>query len=224
MNLRDVHPADCPGFTYDAHPSCNATLPGRVAAILQELRRGQLDTVSAAADTRAVHNSLFDNLTPPECPYYAGHYRGEDYRCLRNCNVGLIRPDGSQVPGVGWPPNMVGGAMRELARAVRSALAGLDQGHKVPNAQIPVGEKILRTVQVACSIFDQIGRIHPYANGNGHAARFCIWAILGRYGYWPARWPIHPRPPEPAYSDLIAEYQKGNRMPLERYVLQCLKN
>jgi Fic family protein len=36
--------------------------------------------------------------------------------------------------------------------------------------------------------------IHPYANGNGHAARLVVWALLLRYGFQPTGWPVDPRP------------------------------
>jgi Fic family protein len=77
-------------------------------------------------------------------------------------------------------------------------------------------------VVVACMVFELFLRIHPYANGNGHAARFCTWAILGAFGYWPERWPIEPRPPDPPYTQLLVDYRNGNRVPLERYLLSCI--
>jgi hypothetical protein len=59
-------------------------------------------------------------------------------------------------------------------------------------------------------------------NGNGHAARFVLWTILGRYGYWPERWRVDPRPPDPPYTQLIFDYRSGNHEPLETYVLQSV--
>jgi Fic family protein len=75
---------------------------------------------------------------------------------------------------------------------------------------------------LACRVFEVFLRIHPYANGNGHAARFLIWCLLSRYGYWPKGWPIEPRPPDPPYTHLISEYRNGNWEPLEEFVLKTV--
>jgi Fic family protein len=215
MSPDDIHPADCPAFEYEHHPDRGTAIPPRVARILASLRTGILDTLANACDTRDVHGILFGGLTPPEQPYYAGHYRGEEFRCLRRYQV--------QVGGhLGWPAHIVPGVMAELERSIAGAITALDAGHNVPNSLVSPEMKLLHTVQVACRFFELVGRIHPYANGNGHAARFCIWAILVRYGYYPARWPIDPRPPDPPYTQLLLDYQAGNHGPLEQYVLRCL--
>jgi fido (protein-threonine AMPylation protein) len=221
MNLRDVHPADCPEFEYSNHQDRSRTLPRETARVLEDLRRGRIDTMSAASDTRSVHKQLFRALTPAGHDYFAGHYRGEDFRCLRNYRVQVGNPPD---PRVGWPPHLVLGSMDELDRAIRSALTALDAGHKLPSAVVSPGQKLMHTIQVACRVFEVVNRIHPYANGNGHAARFCVWAILGRYGYWPARWPVDPKPPEPGYTQLLLAYRAGNPELLERHILQCLVN
>jgi hypothetical protein len=112
--------------------------------------------------------------------------------------------------------------MAELGRNIAAAITALDAGHALPNAIVPPEMKLLRTVQVACRFFELVCRVHPYANGNGHAGRFCLWAILGRYGYFPVRWPIEPRPPDPPYTQLLLDYRAGNHAPLEQHVLQRL--
>jgi fido (protein-threonine AMPylation protein) len=217
MDLRSVHPADCPAFEYNLHPARAATLPGRVAALLEQLRLRRIDSAAVAVDTRPVHRILFESLTPKECDYFAGHYRGEEFRCLRNYGVG-IRGD----LRVGALPSVVVGLMGVVSRELEAALAALDAGHAMLNTMIPPREKLLYTIAVACRFFELVNRIHPFADGNGHATRFLIWAILGRYGYWPTRWPIEPRPPDPPYTDLILAYRAGNREPLERHILGCL--
>ena len=82
--------------------------------------------------------------------------------------------------------------------------------------------RLLATVAVACAVFELFLRIHPYLNGNGHAGRFVLWAILSRYGYWPGRFRIDPRPPDPPYSELIVKYRNGVKEPLEQFVLHAL--
>lgn len=215
MGIGDPHPADCPEFEYANHPGRRTILPARVADLLIRLRRRDLDGREVASDTRSGHRFLFESMTPDGHDYYAGHYRGEPFRCLEHYRVG-IQGDAR----VGYPPHLVPGHMDEFANLVRAAIEALDSGHNVPGTT--PGEKLYFTVAVACRIFELLNRIHPYANGNGHAARLCIWAILGRYGYWPERWPIEPRPPDPPYTTLLVAYRNGNREPLEGYVLNCI--
>lgn len=212
-----MHPADCPEFEYEHHPRRREVLSREGARIIAKLRRRATDTCAAAEDTRPTHRRLFRRLTPRGFKCYAGHYRGEDYRCLRHYPVG-IRGD----PRVGLPAIVVGPHMRDLRYLIRSALAGLDASHSLPDSHLPIAEKLAYTVAVACRVFVTLLTIHPYANGNGHAGRFCIWALLGRYDYWPERWPLDPRPPDPPYTDLIRTYRDGNPEPLESFVLQCI--
>jgi Fic family protein len=83
-------------------------------------------------------------------------------------------------------------------------------------------EKLTYAITFACRVFEEFLRIHPYANGNGHIARFLIWVILGYCGYWPNNWRIEPRP-NPPYNDLIVEYRNGNCEPLEKLILSSLR-
>jgi len=112
--------------------------------------------------------------------------------------------------------------MDTLARDISRGAAALDTAHGLPNAQVPPDQKLLYVVVFACRVFVEFLTIHPYADGNGHAARFVIWSLLGRYGYWPRRWTVDPRPPDPPYGTMIAEYRGGNPEPLEKYVLGCI--
>lgn len=210
-------PLGCPEFNYEAHPQKSDVLKRRVTEVLADLRSGRCDTLGSAIDSRIIHRNLFLNLTPPGYEYYAGHYRGENYRCLRFCEV-AIRTD----PRVGYPSHLVQQNMEEVARTVRAGVSALDLAKDVSSAQLPQEEKILYVVVFACRVFEFFLRIHPYINGNGHVARFIIWAILGRYGYWPTRWPIDPRPPDPPYTELVRQYRDGNREPLEAYILSSL--
>ncbi len=111
--------------------------------------------------------------------------------------------------------------MQDIANIVRTGLAGLDQANELPHVRLAKAEKLLYVVTFACQVFELILRIHPYANGNGHAARFVLVAILGRYGYWLRQW-LDPRPPDPPYTQLITDYRSGNREPLERFILQAI--
>jgi Fic/DOC family len=167
-----------------------------------------------AADSRPVHRDLFENLTPAGCEYFAGHYRGEALRCLRYCPV-HVQND----PRVGLAPEKVPAAMDGIATSIRQGLGALD------GSTFAAHEKLMAVVVLACRLFELVLRVHPYVNGNGHSARFIVFAILGRYGYWPERWSIDPRPGNPDYVAMIvacSSYRNGNPQPLEEFMLRSI--
>jgi hypothetical protein len=212
-----MHPHDCPPWEYDTHINRIPVLAREVANIVRELRQGSLDTRQVVMDMRGIHERLFRDLTPSGYEYYAGHYRGEDYRCLKHHAVGVLGD-----PRVGCPPQQVLSYMNDLARILEDTLATLDARHTAPDIQLSQAETLLYLVASACWIFEFFLRIHPYVNGNGHVARFLIWAILGRYNFWPTSWLIEPRPNDPLYTHCIIAYRNGNPIPLESFVLSCL--
>jgi len=212
-----MHPVDCPEWEYEDHRESASILKEETKSVLLDLRTGKIATKEFAANTRPIHYRLFRKLTPDECPYYAGHYRGEQFRCLKYLRVG-IKDD----PRVGAPPEQVQGRMAILKQLIDKTIPALDQGMQVPDRHLKRQDKILYVVIFACQVFEFFLRIHPYVNGNGHAARFCIWALLGRYKLWPTRWSIEPKPPDPPYTELIVQYRDGNKIPLEKYILHCL--
>ena len=207
-----MHPPDCPAWEYCDSPQHDVIVPSRVSEILVALAMGGLDTAQVAADTRKVHRRMFQELTPAGCEYYAGHYRGERFRCLSFYEVG--------VPGdarVGAPPQSVAFNIGEMNAEVRAGLAALDT-----SVLLAPKDRLRYALALACRVFVAFLTIHPYANGNGHAGRLIVWSILGRYGYWPKRWPVEPRPQDPPYSPLIVECRNGNPEPLERHLLQAI--
>ncbi len=210
-----MHPPDCPEFEYETHPLHKKILKRQSFLIIYKLQKGCIDPKQSASDTRKIHRRLFKNLTPSGYEYYAGNYRGDNFRCLKYYSVG-IRSDRR----VGDSPDIVINSMEILKDIIKLSFEGLDNIHKI--SRISLKEKIKATVKVACKIFENFLRIHPYANGNGHAARFCIWAILGKYGYWPESWPIEPRPLDPPYTYFIVTYRNGYHEPLEEFVLNCI--
>lgn len=212
-----MHPPQCPEWEYTRIEGHKATLQGAIAGLLVDLRSGSIDTRAAAQDTREVHRRLFRTLTPQDHAYYAGHYRGENYTCLKYINVGIAGD-----PRVGRHAALVPDAMNYLGAQITAGLAALDAANEVPRSQLSDADKLINIVAFACRVFEMFLRIHPYVNGNGHVGRFLIWLILGRYGHWPKQWPIDPRPQEPMYSEMIVAHRNGNREPLEQYVLSCL--
>ena len=212
-----MHPVDCPAWEYENFPRHKEILSKRIAKTLVLLRQGKLDSLALAADSRLFHGHLFTRLTPPGYAYYAGHFRGESFRCLRYYPVGVHND-----PRVGYPPDFVLGFMVEMEQRIRAGVGALDVAHRLPSSHLPQKDKLKNAVIFACRVFELFLRIHPYANGNGHAARFIVWSILTRFGFWPNSWPIEPRPPDPPYTQLIQDYRDGKREPLETFVLRSV--
>lgn len=209
-----MHPANCPNWEYEDHPNASI-LAARCAKLLVFLRSGRTNVDVSIHDTRPFHLDLFLGLTPATCDYYAGHYRGEAFRCLEFYEV-EIRTDSR----VGVPADRVISDLSNLSRhIVRSGFAALNLAFQLPDARVPPGDKLYYLVTFACRVLEEFLRIHPYANGNGHIARFIIWMILARFGYWPQRWPLDESPP---YHDLLRRYRDGDRIPLEMFVLKSV--
>jgi Fic family protein len=107
-------------------------------------------------------------------------------------------------------------ALAGINNAILAGLIALDS-----DTLFTAKEKLHYVVALASRAFVEFLTVHPYANGNGHAARLIVWSILGRYGYWPDRWTVEPRP-DPPYLELIVLYRNGNALPLESHILQML--
>jgi fido (protein-threonine AMPylation protein) len=211
-----MHPvAECPHWKYEDHPNRAAVLKQETTRVLAEIRSGRITAAKLISDTRAIHLRLFKALAPSGREYLAGHYRGERFKCLQYCSVTIPRN-----PRVGVPPHAVSAEIQKWQRLSELVLKSLDA--LANDTSVSSEDRLLRMVSGACRIFSHWLMIHPYANGNGHIARILLTAILGRYGYWLQRFPIEPRPRDPAYSDAVAAHQRGNPKLLEDLVLDAL--
>jgi hypothetical protein len=212
-----MHPQDCPTFEYSNHPDAVDVLREKQTQLLRQIESGLVDATAASTNTRPYHRHLFHELCPPHCFYYAGHYRGDSHRCLKFYEVSV----GSDSL-VGYPPSSVSGALAELAVSLRADIAGFDAAFRIPRVQLSPSQRVLYIVAFACRVFVQFLTIHPYANGNGHIARFILTIILYRYGIGLKEWAIDPRP-SPPYSELISKHRRGDHEPLEMVILrQCV--
>jgi fido (protein-threonine AMPylation protein) len=210
-----MQPSDCPAWEYTLVPNAKETIAKRCIHLLVSLRHGQINHVASSCDTRQIHFQMFEETTPAVAPYYAGHYRGEKFRCLEFCNV-MVGGD----PRVGVPHSRVASDMSNLAdNIIRAGFSAVTQGHALPSSRVSEEDKLFYVVTFACRILVEFLRVHPYANGNGHMGRFIVWLILAKFGYWPKRWPLHQSPP---YHDLLKTYRDGDPTQLEKFVLQCL--
>lgn len=210
-----VHPADCPSWNYDQQAGWEDAVVERVRESLGRLRSGGVDTLRTCLDTRPTHRYWFRSLTPAEYWYFAGHYRGSAFRCLRHYEV-MVNGDTS----VGEPASEVPHWMNRFRQQLQDGFAALDEAATLPQATLSPVDRLRFTITFACWVLHAFLQIHPYADGNGHCARWLIWALLGRYGYWPREWPVHPSPDRSYLSDLLRQYKAGNRVPLETYLYQ----
>ena len=179
-------PAGCQEFEYDALTGARSVLQGRLKHVLCFLQADPELCKLAACQTRPAHALLYYGLTPLGHDYYAGHFRGEPYRCLKNYEV-AIRDD----PAVGFPAAEVLDEMSRFERSVAAAIAALDAYAVSGRSRASL---LIRIAQAAAVLFELFLRIHPYANGNGHIARLIVCAVMGRYRLWPRQWSVEPRP------------------------------
>ena len=206
-------PPDCPEFDYSLHPDCGVILPRTLKQAYSLLR--ERPPTELLVDTRPIHKLLFQELCPADQRYYAGHYRGEKFRCLESYPVG-IRSD----LRVGHPPERVSGAMAAFGHSIEVDLAGVDAAHAQPESRLSAADKLIFAVAFACRMFVQFLTIHPYANGNGHVARWMLNVAMWRHGYRVNNFPVEPRPPDPPYTEMIYRYRNGEVEILEGYILK----
>jgi fido (protein-threonine AMPylation protein) len=201
----------CPEWQYKDHPQYATVMPGRATALIGTLSTDTNESAATAIDTRSAHKRLFSGLTPDGYEYYAGHYRGEEFPCLKGYAV-CIPGD----PRVGVHPHRVSLHMYRLSSAIRNVITALDR-----EAPISTVVELQRLVTFISRSFVDFLTIHPYADGNGHAARTILCSIMLHYGFQPV-WEIDPRPAEPEYTALISRYRGGDTLPLETYVLRWM--
>jgi fido (protein-threonine AMPylation protein) len=208
----------CPEWEYEQFPQCDQVLRGRSQTILLwMLRTTPSLRMLPAKDTRPIHGQIFDGLTPSGFEHYAGHYRGEAYPCLEDYEVKIAHD-----PIVGHPAVNVLYSMERFSTDIDQFLAETDFLWTINEQVFSRPQKLLRTVELLVALFVYFLEIHPYANGNGHLARFLVISALAKYDIIVSRWPLHPRPPDPPYSTLISGYRRGNKLPLIRFVLSCI--
>jgi hypothetical protein len=209
---------ECPPWEYKDVPNHEAILQARTKQVIAAVFNADSQAlVGLIKETRRVHGGYFSGLTPSGFEYYAGNYRGSDFPCLRVRFVGIAGD-----PRVGHAPGEVYRSMYEFASEVQDTFNEIDFLYRVSSTVMSDAEKLVRCAQLLAALFVYFLEIHPYVNGNGHMARLLVIAGFKRQGYYAARWPLHPRPQDPPYSRLIANYRSGNRQNLEDFLLSCL--
>jgi Fic/DOC family len=208
----------CPEFEYDQHLGADGALKQAMMDFFRVLKNSaDSKKLEDAKDTRAWHFCFFRTLTPRGFEYYAGHYRGEDFPCLRAYNVHI-----SSDPLVAANPTEVPLFIMRLADKLHRSAALLDlETHRHANPLLS-GAYVLKVIQVVAYFFVTFLTIHPYANGNGHMARLLVVLLLSRYGIHAPKFSVHPRPQDPPYSDAIYRYRRNDTKPLEMLLLGSL--
>ena len=210
-----MHPADCPPqWEYTEHPH-RVAVPIRCEAILNRLEKNELPIEPSLRDSRPLHKEIFENLTPQTCPYFAGNYRGERFKCLRHLEVKVLAD-----ARVGVKPALVAARLANLlSNILSSGLKALDDAFKIPDEKLSPAQKTNYVVKFSCRLLNEFLQIHPYANGNGHIGRLLVWLVLAKFGYWPKEWPLDSRPP---YAALLSRYRDGHEQALEDFVLKAI--
>lgn len=211
----------CPEWHYDAHRDRAAKLPAAEALVISRLRRGEYDGTRIGPDSRPVHRDLFAQLVDPMFAYFAGNYRGTPgYHCLERYEIGV-----QQDRRVGYRADGVLGAMALLGKHMQESIGFLDTLCALSNADFPREDKLNSIIIVAARYFQEFLTVHPYADGNGHIGRFLVWLLIGRYGLWPEKWTIEPRPAlaPGAYGAAISAHRDGRPEDLEAMIRSSLR-
>jgi Fic family protein len=122
-------------------------------------------------------------------------------------------------PRVGTDPKLVKRHMAEFDAQLQKAVAIFE---KAWNARTePVDDKVflLRLVHILGFFLQKFLTIHPYANGNGHIGRLIVWILLGRFGFWPNKWPLDA---SPSYYQALTDHRNGKVKPLNDFILDCI--
>jgi hypothetical protein len=145
---------------------------------------------------------------------FAGNYRGSAFPHLDKYEVGV-----GADPRVGVSPAKVKRHMHEFETLLSKALVIFDKAYVIAKAAGDLASLLPKLVSILGVFLTKFLTIHPYANGNGHMGRLIVSVLLGRYGFWPAAWPLHERP---AYSELLSKHRDGDHAPLNKFLLRCI--
>lgn len=205
------HP-ECRDWDYERHPEKTLVL-NRSAKLLVALRSSTEKFDRFNYSTLVGHKYLFRATTPGNCRYFAGNYRGSNFPCLKEYEVGV-----GADKRVGYPALLVSTYMKRFEAQVSDLTVKLREAAKSPDKYPPA----VILGKLVIFLADQLVfflSIHPYANGNGHMGRLFIWVMLGRFGFWPKSWPLHE---SPGYHNFISQHRDGNKKPLEHFILKCI--
>lgn len=207
-------PADCPRWEYNTNPISRFILRRRSTRILIGCHR-QIYSTSELSDTKKLHRLMFRSLTPKGHPYFAGNYRGADFRCLRDYEVEVRR--GAIVDLSGTEAVYVSSAMNFFSQEISDSLSAMTTGSGAVSS-LDKAKKRAILISFVCRVLVDFLSIHPYANGNGHMSRILVIIILTMFRVIPAKWSLTERPSDPPFGTFLTEYRTGNKLPLESFI------
>ena len=202
----------CDAWDYEDHPQ-RAKIGKRCRKLEKLIRARPHRFDRYGFDTRPGHRFLFAAMTPPSCPELAGGFRGSA-GALEFYPVG-VHGD----PSVGTPAGFVAMSMSLFEEHCKDLVAAFEL-LTGPGAKSPSPAALLvRFGRILCDLLEELFRIHPYANGNGHAGRLFLFVMALRHGFHTYAWHIDPRPP---YGTALVQYRNGKRSQLEKLVIEAL--
>ncbi|WP_168184702.1 Fic family protein [Oleiagrimonas sp. MCCC 1A03011] len=170
-------PHDHPDYDIHLSAACQAALRALPSMPFKDLR-------AFVSDPRPTHRKLYEALTPPDHPEYAGTYRGEPGTSLENRIVVVQSPLGGKPQPLQSPGQVPG----DMAKMWQSGLQQLfvQQDYCTPKD----------VFEAAVKLFYFFGRIHPFLDGNGHIQRLIFAARIAADSRLTLHdsWTIHPRP------------------------------
>ena len=130
-------------------------------------------------------------------PRYVGAFRGEPGLERTGVKIGRFR---------GSPAARVADELKDFEKVIQAAVAELDRNITVGRKLTP--DQLDAVLDLCAWAHAEWVRIHPFANGNGRAAR--LWAnfIAVRYGL-PPFVRLHPRP-DGGYVDAGMKAMQGD--------------
>ncbi|MFJ1472330.1 Fic family protein [Massilia orientalis] len=157
---------------------------------------------------------MFHGLTPDNCRYLAGNYRGSAFPCLRDYKVGVL---GDR--RVGTPPHNVAFEMQLFEAQLQLVIKAFAQD--VQKAGKFDQKLLLAFIDILAKFLVYFFAIHPYANGNGHSGRLMVLVLLKRFNLDPKSWPLDQ---SPSYGDAIRAHRDGKPGLLRNFILDRILN
>lgn len=182
-----------------------------IAAIFRSAVNQPQHSKDFCSDPRKIHRPLFEPLTDASNSQMAGNYRGSALDCLVDAEVTF---------GVrnGVPAMYVLQRMSRYEQFAKTSFTRLRRSIEAVDG----GRFRLLCATAAGSMFHELISIHPFWDGNGHAARAVVALTWIAYGYSIGGWLIDPRPTGFPYIEYLREWDRGNRDPLIRHMLDAL--
>lgn len=185
-------------------------LQENLAKVAKDIRaKARARAPASLGMAKSWHETFMEGLAVPD-RLYVGRFRGE---------AGLERTNVRVGAHTGTPAKDVASELSIFEHTLNGALSKLD-------ALIPAQTDL--TADQANAVLDVCGwahaewvRIHPFANGNGRAARLWTNFVAVRYGL-PPFLRLRPRPNEASYAAAGANAMAGNWEPTARMMRELL--